>query len=154
MNILSPSEARALGLKRYFTGVPCKRGHVTERFVSTLSCVECMKGHFSKWRAANEDVDRERCRHWQLANPEKTAANIARYENGRELRTPAWADHEKINGVYEEAQRLTAETGIKHHVDHIVPLHGKKVSGLHVHENLRAIPAIENKKKSNLFEVA
>lgn len=63
--------------------------------------------------------------------------------------TPPWADQDAILSIYDEAARLSLETGDKHHVDHIIPLHGKNVCGLHVAENLRAIPARENMRKGN-----
>jgi hypothetical protein len=63
------------------------------------------------------------------------------------LATPKWADWDKIAAIYEERDRLSAETGVPHHVDHILPLAGKLVCGLHVHWNLRAIPAVDNLKK-------
>lgn len=67
-------------------------------------------------------------------------------------RTPAWADLEAIRRVYEAASELTRTTGVLHHVDHVLPLNGKKVSGLHVAQNLRAIPATDNMKKRNRYE--
>lgn len=68
---------------------------------------------------------------------------------GLDSATPAWVDRKAIREVYAEAARLTKQTGIKHEVDHIVPLRGREVSGLHVHWNLRAIPHFENRAKGN-----
>jgi hypothetical protein len=65
--------------------------------------------------------------------------------------TPAWADQEAIRAIYAEALRLTDETGVVHHVDHGYPLRGALVSGLHVHQNLKAVPALDNMKKGNRF---
>lgn len=67
-------------------------------------------------------------------------------------RTPVWADHDAIRAVYVQAKAMTDATGIVHHVDHEIPLRGKRVSGLHVENNLRVIPAIENIKKHNSYE--
>lgn len=69
-------------------------------------------------------------------------------------RTPSWADQKAIRAIYDEALRLTQETGVEHHVDHEIPLQGLLVSGLHVHQNLKAIPASVNVRKHNHFEVA
>lgn len=68
------------------------------------------------------------------------------------LRTPAWADMDAIRAVYEEAQRTTRSTGTPHHVDHEIPLQGRKVSGLHVANNLRVLPASDNCRKHNRYE--
>ena len=71
-------------------------------------------------------------------------------------RTPAWVDSEElwlIKEVYALATLRTKMTNITWSVDHIVPLQGKLVSGLHTISNLQVIPAIMNSAKNNRFEI-
>jgi hypothetical protein len=63
------------------------------------------------------------------------------------LASPAWRDRAAIRAIYAECRRLTAETGIQHHVDHFYPLQGDLCCGLHVHQNLRILTASENCSK-------
>jgi len=67
------------------------------------------------------------------------------------LATPRWADPQKMADVYLERDRLTSETGVLHHVDHIVPIVHPLVCGLNWEGNLRVIPAADNMRKSNKF---
>ena len=69
-------------------------------------------------------------------------------------RTPKWLSKEDkwlISEIYDLANLRSIATGIKWEVDHIIPLRGKTVSGLHVPENLQVITEKENKEKRNLF---
>lgn len=70
---------------------------------------------------------------------------------GLQRATPKWADRNAIKVVYDECAETTRRTGIPHEVDHIVPLKGKRVCGLHVHWNLRVITRAENSAKSNRY---
>ena len=68
-------------------------------------------------------------------------------------RTPKWADLEKIKAYYDVCSFFNEVNGfIKYHVDHIVPLQGNYVSGLHVETNLQVIHATENMVKGNRHE--
>lgn len=67
---------------------------------------------------------------------------------------PSWADRKAIAAIYREALELEQQTGIPHHVDHIIPISGRNVCGLHIPENLRAIPAFENLRKGIECEIA
>jgi len=107
----------------------------------------------ARWRANQYQKNREEriaaAVQWQRDNPDKVNARTARRRAAKLKATPPWVDHDTITAVYIEAAKLTLETGIPHDVDHIVPLQGKTVCGLHVPWNLRAIPAHENRRKSN-----
>jgi hypothetical protein len=61
--------------------------------------------------------------------------------------TPKWADLAAIRAMYREAARLTKTTGEMHVVDHIVPLDGKLVCGLHWHVNMEVMHWLPNAKK-------
>ena len=67
-------------------------------------------------------------------------------------RTPLWADKKQIKNIYTLCAKITQKSGIIHHVDHIVPLQGKLVSGLHWEQNLQIITATENYFKNNRWD--
>ncbi len=75
------------------------------------------------------------------------AARKSRQSTG----TPKWANRFIIREIYDLARRRTLATGFAWHVDHIVPLLGKLVSGLHVENNLRVIPGAINVAKGNTY---
>ena len=80
------------------------------------------------------------------------AAKDARRRAAELKASPKWltdVHHRSIAAIYEAAVTLTEQTGVQHEVDHIVPLRGRMVCGLHVPWNLRAISGSENRRKSN-----
>lgn len=85
MKIISRKEAKALGLKRYFTGKPCCRGHVAERY-TTGNCLDCMKEDSVGRRCPRTDKMREKDRARYSKNPDKKRAASKKYwEKNREL---------------------------------------------------------------------
>lgn len=104
------------------------------------------------WKAANPEREKERQRRYLEQNRDKLRAKWNKRRADRLRATPPWADAKAIEAVYLEAARLTRETGIRHEVDHVVPLRGRSVCGLHVPWNLRPIPAAENASKLNREE--
>jgi hypothetical protein len=146
--VISKKEAIAAGLSFYFTGVPCRNGHIAERNVHNRACKACRK----EWGQANPEVHRANSRNWKKNNAARIAALNARRRAAKKKRTPPWLtkDHmDAITALYNQAIWLTKITGVQWHVDHIVPLNGGNVSGLHIPNNLQVIPAKENLKKGN-----
>lgn len=107
-------------------------------------------------RTPEEEIEFKRAsaRASNRKNPARIKANKIKYEKKLAKATPDWLtadDWAAMNAVYEEARRLTQDTGIKHQVDHIFPINGKTVSGLHVPGNLQILTQAENVAKSNRY---
>lgn len=117
-------------------------------------CKICSKEIAQKSNIDNPIKRREIEKKWRTKNKDKVNAYnaIARLHR-RKISIPLWVNKKEILTIYKKAQRMTEETGIKYHVDHIIPLKGKNVCGLHVPLNLQIITAKENHKKHNKFEV-
>jgi len=104
------------------------------------------------WQAANPEKYLGISRAWKLRNPAHRRAKSAERRAMKMQRTPAWLtadDFAAIKAIYAEATEKTTATGVCWHVDHIVPLLGKNVSGLHVPWNLQIITGSENSRKGN-----
>jgi hypothetical protein len=113
---------------------------------------EKVKERQKKYCQDNQEKVKEQQREYQQNNKGKVNASTAKRRAARLQATPKWVSKEQlleIKGFYIEAARRTEETGIKHHVDHILPIQGENVTGLHVPWNLQILTAEENRKKSN-----
>ncbi len=88
---------------------------------------------------------------YKRKNKAKTIERTTRRKKHIKQATPTWVTKEQLLHYYETADRLTKETGVKHHVDHIIPLRGVLVSGLHTPANLQVLPWLDNLIKSNHY---
>jgi len=89
---------------------------------------------------------------WRKKNSGRVLAWCRGRQLGKKQRTPAWLtdfDKLKIECVYAVAAMLTRVNNEPWHVDHVFPLHGKTVSGLHVPSNLQVLRGAENSRKGN-----
>lgn len=191
------AEAKLCGSTKYYTGTPCKHGHLTYRYTRDRMCAACAIAKSAKHKKPNVmavwwesrtpqqkiEINVKRRAYWQetrerrlllqkecrtksRANPEyvqqvnnyvkryrtrvdvaaKRKAEIAARRAGKSQRTPKWANLSKIVEFYKSCPD-------GYHVDHVIPLRGNIVSGLHVVENLQYLPAKENISKSNRYEI-
>jgi hypothetical protein len=113
---------------------------------------EKKKKNYRKWSQENAENKKEYYRKYCKENPDKVNARNAKRRAYKLQRTPHWLTEEEvfmIKEAYSLAKLREKTTGIKWHVDHIVPLKGDTVSGLHCPENLQVIPGSENISKKN-----
>jgi hypothetical protein len=226
MELITLKEAKESGLKFYFTGIKCKHGHISKRYVTNRNCHECnnMKGkqyykdnkekqleydkeyrsnnkesvklRKQKYREQNKerinDVAREyynnnkdkfkearvrqkqktkaRARKYYIENRElllyknkeyyinnkgTVFAKCARRRASKHNAIVSWIENEieRIKEIYNECHMMSNTCDKKYHVDHVIPLQHNLVCGLHCVDNLQIIPAEENLRKSNMFEI-
>lgn len=169
MKKISRAEALRQGFKYYFTGKPCKNGHVSERYTKRSTCLQCnreqaLKAHYkyrgkrlkqkSEYRERNRDEINDKERDYYLNNKHKRCSWTSARRDSQSTATPSWlsTSHKaQIHSIYREAQSRR-DGGEDVHVDHIVPLRGEIVCGLHVPWNLRIIDADENLSKGAKVE--
>lgn len=83
--IISRAEAKALGLNRYFTAVPCKHGHVAERLVNLGRCTECSRDRNLEWASNNRDKKKKmRKKRYEKHREEEKAKALAYIRNNPE----------------------------------------------------------------------
>lgn len=127
------------------------KGKFLNYILSTVDmkfCTKCDQYLFTedfRKNKYNADGLNGHCKKCHLQETSKTQANRqAKYNSSKINRTPKWANLDKIKEIYDNCPA-------GYHVDHIIPLNGKNVSGLHVETNLQYLPAIDNIRKSNKF---
>jgi hypothetical protein len=106
---------------------------------------------------ANAHEAKEAARQYRLNNPAKVNAWSRKHQLSKKMQTPNWLtadDYWIMEQAYDLAALRTKFFGFPWQVDHVIPLQGKLVSGLHTPYNLQVIPARDNRSKSNRFTVS
>jgi hypothetical protein len=146
----------------YWYAYTTQQGKLSSRRESR--CKPCAQRRRRNSYAENPTKDNAVSFGWKTRNRESMLAKQAKYKrtHGRAIcnaatakrqaaqlqRVPSWADLKAIKSFYETAKDL----GLA--VDHVIPLQGKLVSGLHVQSNLQLLSKSENSRKKNNFVVA
>lgn len=122
-----------------------------------LVCWPCYTQDQKEWRksALGQKANREACQKSRQKHPDVSAAAVRRYQLRKGQRCPKWLDeaqHAQILEFYTKCAQLNIGP-LQYAVDHIVPLYGEKVSGLHVPWNLQILTRSENSSKGNRYEV-
>lgn len=150
----------------------CKALNAARKKKWTQKNPDRAKAYTAKWVAENPEKRAQAVNAWRDKNPEKikeiSARAGARWSKkrrdkraayrakARAIETnsiPPWADMDAIEAFYTRAAKLTEETGIPHEVDHVLPLNGREVCGLHVEANLQIITRSENRRKGRRANV-
>lgn len=114
---------------------------------------ERRRAYDERRRAEKRELYRAASKRNRQRRPDQKAAETGLRRKRSRHATPAWADRKAIKALYLQARIKTRETGQPWHVDHVIPLRGKTVCGLHVAENLCVVPAAENLRKGNHYSL-
>jgi hypothetical protein len=133
----------------------CKAKHSLKIYHKKLSNCPIHKAKKAEYDKERRKTKAEQIRAYdrERSNTPKRRAAQAEWTRRRRAicaqQTPAWADLKKIQSVYDSAKVLSERFGVTYHVDHIIPLRGKDICGLHVENNLQLLEAGLNVAKGN-----
>ena len=117
---------------------------------------DAVKASQANWRRNNPEASKASYTNWANRNKEAINAKTARRRAAKKGATPHWLTEvqlQEIKDFYSLARDCYLVTGEEYHVDHIIPLKGKDICGLHVPWNLQVLPRDINRKKNNKYDL-
>lgn len=151
------SSARKTG--RQYHCRKCQNEATVARYHAKLANDPSYKAKKSNYDKKRRKSDGEKLREYDRLRAKEPSRRASHAESSRRRKmivkqqTPAWADKDSIAQMYKLAQKWSDLFGVNYHVDHIIPLRGENICGLHVENNLQLLGASLNVAKSNGFEL-
>ncbi len=112
---------------------------------------ERQKEYDKDYEARNREARKEKNKKWRENNPEKYKLNKDEYLSRKTSATPQWYEAALVKQIYLKRDELSKLWGFQLHVDHVIPLQGENVCGLHCWDNLQILEATLNISKSNNY---
>lgn len=166
-------EIRARVRKKYAENDEFRKNDLLQSKIWRENNKERALNNSKKWVSDNRDRSNRIKRKYSQTNPERVRLSRATWKlwNKEKYKAITQAaararkhyikraylyksESNQIAAIYLECRNMNESEGtIKYHVDHIIPLRGRNVSGLHCKDNLRILEAKENQSKNNKWEL-
>lgn len=170
MKIITRQEATAQGLIRYYTGKPCKHGHLSERRRDNGTCIECLNVYQQAYGQTEQRKEANRKNQQRYQQSAKGKARDRKKQNKRYAESPhryvagyikgkypsamvplTEVEQQRVEGIYRFANALRQRTNHGWDVDHCYPL---SRGGVHHPDNLQVLPASVNRQKRDKVDPA